>query len=134
MDAPKNRTEIRVYFEDTDFTGRVYHGAFVRYLERARTECLRARGVDHRQLASGKRPVFFTIRGLDMRFHGPAQIDDLLVVESEPGGSRAILTFRQRVLREDQLIVSADVELCMIDGAGRPVRPPPEVLALMRGS
>lgn len=129
-----SRTEIRVYFEDTDFTGRVYHGAFVRFLERARTECLRARGVDHHNLANAPQPAFFTIRNLSLKFSGPAMIDDLLVVESESGGQRAILTFHQRVLREGRVIVTADVELCMIDGAGRPVRPPPEIVALMHGS
>jgi len=125
------RTEIRVYFEDTDFSGRVYHGAFVRFLERGRTECLRALGINHHMLASGARPIYFTIRGMSLKFHGPALIDDLLVVESEPGGARATMRFNQRILREGRPIVSAEVELCMIDAAGRPVRPPAEIVKLM---
>lgn len=125
------RTEIRVYFEDTDFSGRVYHGAFVRFLERGRTECLRALGINHHMLASAARPVFFTIRSMSLSFSGPALIDDLLVVESEPGGARATIRFHQKILREGRPIVSADVELCVIDADGRPVRPPAEIVKLM---
>lgn len=127
------RTDIRVYFEDTDFSGRVYHGAYVRFLERGRTECLRSLGVNHQMLASAARPLFFAIRKLALTFHGPAQIDDLLTVESEPGGTRATIEFRQRILKGDAVIVDATVELCLIDAAGRPSRPPPEIVQLMRG-
>lgn len=128
------KTEIRVYFEDTDFTGRVYHGAYVRFLERGRTEWLRSLGVDHRMLASSERPVYFTIRKMTLDFHGPALIDDLLTVESNPEVARATMIFRQRIFKADQLIVSAEVELCLIDAAGRPVRPPREIVALTRES
>lgn len=128
------KTDIRVYFEDTDFSGRVYHGAYVRFLERGRTEWLRSLGIDHRMLASAERPVYFTIRGMSLTFYGPALIDDLLTVESEPSAARATMIFRQRILKGDQLLVSAEVELCLIDGDGRPVRPPREIVALMGGS
>ncbi len=128
------KTDIRVYFEDTDFTGRVYHGAFVRFLERGRTEWLRSQGVDHQMLARAERPVYFTIRNMSLTFHGPALIDDLLTVESEPSAARATMIFRQRVLKADRLLLSAEVELCLIDGDGRPVRPPREIVALMVGS
>ena len=126
-----NTIDIRVYFEDTDFTGRVYHGAFVRFLERGRTEWLRSLGINHLMLAAGDKPVYFTIRNMSLNFRGPALIDDLLTVESEPRASRATMIFRQRVLKGDQLLVSAEVELCLIDAAGRPVRPPREIVALM---
>lgn len=122
------RFPVRVYFEDTDFSGRVYHGAFVRFLERGRTEALRAGGIDHRALERRDPPLFFTLRGLAMTFHGPAFIDDLLEVETVPAeGGRAALLLDQRVLREEVPIVTARVELCLIDREGRPRRPPADI-------
>jgi acyl-CoA thioester hydrolase len=122
------RHEIRVYFEDTDFSGRVYHGAFVRFLERGRTEALRSGGIDHRTLERREPPLWFTLRGLSMTFHGPAFIDDLLVVETTPAeGGRASLLLGQRILRQDTPIVTARVELCLIDREGRPRRPPDDI-------
>jgi len=126
------RHEIRVYFEDTDFTGRVYHGAFVRFLERGRTEALRAGGIDHRALERRDPPLWFTLRSLSLTFQGPAFIDDLLVVETTPAdGARASLLIDQRVLREDAPIVRAQVELCLVDRQGRPRRPPGDLRAAM---
>ncbi|MEM8853178.1 MAG: YbgC/FadM family acyl-CoA thioesterase [Pseudomonadota bacterium] len=117
--------EIRVYFEDTDFSGRVYHGAFVHFLERARTEFLREHGIDHTMLASDHDPLFFTLRGLNLSFKGPAFIDDLLAIRTEPGPpGRARLTMMQTVFRDESAIASAEVELCLIDKNGRPRRPP----------
>lgn len=123
---------IRVYFEDTDFTGRVYHGAYVRFLERGRTEHLRAAGIDHQMLASAARPLYFTIRSMTLAFHGPALIDDLLTVDSVPVlAGRATFRFEQKILRGADLLVRADVELCLIDGNGRPARPAPQLLAAL---
>lgn len=123
---------VRVYFEDTDFSGRVYHGAFVRFLERGRTELLRGRGIDHRSLAALSRPLYFTLRGLVLSFHGPAFIDDELTVVSEPlGDRRASIRLAQTIVRGERTIVRAEVELCVIDGDGRPVRPSPAIRAAL---
>jgi len=121
-----NRHPVRVYFEDTDFTGRVYHGAFVRFLERGRSEFLRAAGIDHAALAAAEPARFFTLRTIAMTFRAPASIDELLAVETRPaaGSGRATFRFDQRVVREAVTLVEAAVELCLIDAAGRPVRPP----------
>ena len=128
-----NRHPVRVYFEDTDFSGRVYHGAFVRFLERGRTEFLRESGVDHTALAQGTPPLFFTLRAMHLGFAGPAFIDDLLTVETEPtGAGRAVFTMAQRILRADRAIVTATVELCLIDATGRPSRPPAAVAARLK--
>jgi acyl-CoA thioester hydrolase len=122
---------VRVYFEDTDFSGRVYHGAFVRFLERGRTELLRERAIDHRALAERDPPLFFTLRALRMTFHGPALIDDLLVVTTAPGeSSRASIDLAQSIRRGSTVIVRAEVQLCLIDAEGRPQRPPREVRAV----
>ena len=79
--------DVRVYFEDTDFSGRVYHGAYIRFLERGRSELIRAAGLDHRALADQAKPVYFTLRRIDVSFHAPAVIDDLVRVETTPVAS-----------------------------------------------
>jgi len=121
---------VRVYFEDTDFTGRVYHGAFVRFLERGRTEALRDGGFDHATLARRDPPLWFTLRDLTLTFRGPAFIDDLLHVRTEPaaGGAASIL-LNQRIERDGAVIVTARVTLCLIDAGGRPRRPPDVIRA-----
>lgn len=124
--------EIRVYFEDTDFSGRVYHGAYIRFLERGRTEMLRAAGLDHRALAAQTPPIYFTLRRLDATFHGPAVIDDLLTIETSPvEAGRATFVLDQAVVRDGVRLVSAQAELCLIDAAGRPQRPSAEVRAAL---
>ncbi|WP_420394081.1 hotdog domain-containing protein [Acuticoccus sp.] len=124
--------ELRVYFEDTDFSGRVYHGAFIRFLERGRTELLRAAGLDHRALAAADPPVYFTLRRLDATFHGPAVIDELLTVETEPlAAGRASFRLRQAIVVGTRRLVSAEAELCLIGADGRPRRPPPDVRAVL---
>ncbi len=129
------RFPVRVYFEDTDFSGRVYHGAHIRFLERGRTEFLRASGIDHRQLAASDDPLFFALRALDTRFLAPAVIDDLLAVETVPGEEgRAAFVLHQRILKEEAVLVTARAELCLIDARGRPRRPPPAVRAALQGS
>lgn len=125
-------TEVRVYFEDTDFSGRVYHGAFIRFLERGRTELLRASGLDHAALAAQERPVYFTLRRIDVAFHAPAVIDDLLTVETTPvEAGRANFLLRQTILCGGRKLISATAELCLIDDRGRPQRPPGAVRAAL---
>lgn len=125
-------TEVRVYFEDTDFSGRVYHGAFIRFLERGRTELLRASGLDHAALAAQEPPIYFTLRRIDVTFHGPAVIDDLLTVETTPlEAGRANFRLAQAVVCRGRRIVSAEAELCLIDPRGRPQRPSPAVRAAL---
>lgn len=123
---------VRVYFEDTDFSGRVYHGAFIRFLERGRTEFLRAAGLDHRALAAADPPLYFTLRRIDVAFHAGAAIDDLLTVTTEPReAGRAVFVVGQAIVRDGACIVEARAELCLIDAAGRPRRPPAAVRAAL---
>jgi len=128
------RFEVRVYYEDTDFSGRVYHGALVRFLERGRTEMLRAAGIDHRDLEMRDTPLFFTLTSLRLTFRGPAFIDDVLVVTTEPARTRrATLVLPQAIEREATTIARGEAELCLVDRQGRPRRPPTDVLAALAG-
>jgi acyl-CoA thioester hydrolase len=112
---------VRVYYEDTDASGRVYHASYVRFLERGRTEWLRTRGFSHRELAASD-GIAFVVRAMTIDFLAPAQIDDLLVVETGAEPPRgASIVFRQRILLGDRAIVEASVRAAGIRG-GRPVR------------
>ncbi|MBM3550917.1 MAG: tol-pal system-associated acyl-CoA thioesterase [Alphaproteobacteria bacterium] len=126
-----HRTTIRVYYEDTDFSGLVYHASYLRFMERARTEMLRALGLDQRALLDGAAgaPIFFVVRSMDIDFRRPATMDDELTVETEAlrlGG--ASLSLEQRVLRQEELLVSAKVTVVCVE-AGRARRFPPDVRA-----
>lgn len=121
---------VRVYFEDTDFSGVVYHGSYVRFLERGRTDLLRLLGIGHDALDRGDHgePLAFAVRRMTLDFHKPARIDDLLEVETLVGdltGARIHLS--QKVRRGAEVLVAADVTVAMIDEAGRARRFPAEI-------
>lgn len=114
---------IRVYYEDTDFSGNVYHAAYLKFMERGRTEFLRAEGVHHSELA--KEGIAFAVRSMEIDFTAAAHIDDLLEVATEMVGlSGARLTLRQTVRREAIMLVTATVVIVAISTGGRPVRLP----------
>jgi acyl-CoA thioester hydrolase len=128
---PFQRLSVRVYYEDTDFSGLVYHASYLRFMERARTEMLRSLGLDQKALLEGAAgaPIFFVVRSMDVDFQKPATMDDQLTVETEAlelGG--ASLTLQQRVLRNAELLVCAKVRVVCVEG-GRARRLPPEVRA-----
>ncbi len=125
-----NRTQVRVYYEDTDFSGRVYHASYVRFLERGRTEWLRQLGLRHDTLAQTR--TAFAVKRLEIDFRAPAFIDDALSIVTEIAALRgAALRFRQQILRGEQLLVVAEAQVVTISN-NRPVRPPRELLATLR--
>ncbi len=123
IDPPAEVLLVRVYYEDTDFSGRVYHASYLRFLERGRTEWLRGRGLAHRELAETSF-VAFAVRSLQIEFLAPALMDDLLRVETaiaKTGG--ASIDFRQRILCGDAELITAVVRVAAIRD-GRPARIP----------
>ncbi len=116
---------VRVYYEDTDFTGVVYHGAYVRFLERGRSDFLRLCGVNHAELATGDDPFAFAVTKLEIAFRRAARVDDALTVrtiyEAVKGPRLHIV---QTILRGEELIAEARVEAVCLDLAGRARRPP----------
>ncbi len=116
----------RVYVEDTDFSGLVYHASYVRFMERARTELLRSLGMQQREFHAGEAPIIFVVRTMDIDFRKPAVMDDLLSIETqavELGG--ASFTLDQRVMRDGELLVGATVKVVCVEN-GRARRLPPE--------
>lgn len=125
---------VRVYYEDTDFGGVVYHANFLRFMERARTEYVRARGITQSELrdAAGE-PLAFVVRQMGIEFLRPGRMDNLLTVETrvlKRGG--ASVTMAQRVLRDGEVLVTADVTVVLI-GGGRPRRVPADLAAKLFG-
>ena len=117
---------VRVYYEDTEFSGRVYHASFLRFLERGRTEWLRRRGFAHRDLAEGS-GVMFAVRSLKIDYLMPAMMDDLLEVETRAAVVRgASIAFHQRVMRADKELVTAEALVASLRD-GRPARIPAEL-------
>jgi acyl-CoA thioester hydrolase len=123
MSFDRSELAVRVYYEDTDFSGRVYHASYLRFLERGRTEWLRARGLTHQDLAAST-GIAFAVRSMQIDFLGPAQIDDLLRVETRAAMARgASIEFRQRVVLGEKTLVVETVRVAAIKD-GRPARLP----------
>jgi len=122
---------VRVYYEDTDFSGVVYHASYLRFMERGRTELLRARGMSQgTSLSAEPGDRFgFAVRAMTIDFRRPARMDDLLTIETqvvEIGG--ASMELAQRVKSGDDLLVEATVRIaCVVDG--RPCRIPAAIRA-----
>ena len=118
---------LRVYYEDTDFTGIVYHANYLRYMERGRTNYLRMHGIDHRAMfeqSGGDGPGYaFVVHSMNIDFHKPARMDDVLTVLTSPELVRgASATLHQRVLRGGELLVEARVRFAVISrGRARPI-------------
>jgi acyl-CoA thioester hydrolase len=124
--APADALWVRVYYEDTDFSGRVYHASYLRFLERGRTEWLRRRGFTHLDLAESS-GVVFAVRSLQIDYLAPAMMDDLLEVETSVTAVRgASITFHQRVVRGDKALVTASVLAASIRN-DRPARIPADL-------
>jgi acyl-CoA thioester hydrolase len=114
---------IRVYYEDTDFSGAVYHANYLRFLERGRTEMVRAAGIDQASLhaATG---LGFVVRRMAIEFLRPASMDDLLTVTTQPQEVRgASMTLRQEISRGEELLLTAEVVVAAVR-QGRAVRIP----------
>jgi acyl-CoA thioester hydrolase len=130
IEAGVHRIRIRVYYEDTDAAGIVYHAAYLRFAERARTEMLRRLGLDHASLRA-RFGLVFTVRRCAIDYRAPARLDDLLEVESglvRLGG--ASVDLEQRVLCEGRLLAALALRLALLDLDLRVARLPRELAHL----
>ena len=124
FDGRAHLLPVRVYYEDTDFTGLVYHANYVRYFERGRSDCLRAMGIGHAELLKGGEPLAFVVSEMALSFLKPARIDDALVVRTlyeAVKGPRLLI--RQSVERGGEVLCRAEVTAVCIHLDGRPRRP-----------
>lgn len=126
----RHQQQVRVYYEDTDFSGIVYHASYLRFMERGRTNYLRLIGADHRALfaqAAAEAPGFaFVVRHMSIDFKKPAHMDDVLDIVTAPVDVKgaSVLLFQQ-VRRNDDLIVEARVQVAFVSGGrARPIPKP----------
>lgn len=125
FEGREHRLPVRVYYEDTDFTGLVYHANYVRYFERGRSDCLRLMGVGHAELLDGDQPMAFVVSKMGLSFLRPARIDDELLVRTSYDavkGPRLLIS--QAITRGEDVLCRAEVEAVCIHMDGRPRRPP----------
>jgi len=125
-----HRLPVRVYYEDTDFSGVVYHARYLHFFERGRTDSLRCLGIHHSELAEHDAPTAFAVRRMNIEFERAARVDDALVVETTykpQKGPR--LMMEQTLKRGDVVIASASVQAVCIDQTGKAKRPPRWMMA-----
>jgi acyl-CoA thioester hydrolase len=124
---------LRVYYEDTDAGGIVYYANYLKFIERARTEALLARGLSQTALRE-EHGVLFVVREVRVRYLAPARLEDQLVVTTRvapAAGPR--IEMAQDVRRDGQVLAKCRVSLTCVGPAGRPVRIPPQVAAALGG-
>lgn len=120
---------IRVYIEDTDAGGIVYHANHLKFCERARSEWLRANGIQHYLLQGG---FAFVVHRLQAHYQQPAKMDDLLLVSVEPiACTGATFRLRQRITRAEMPIAELEVVIACVNAQGKPCRVPPAIQALI---
>lgn len=116
---------VRVYYEDTDASGIVYHANYLKFIERGRTDVLRCAGLDHRRMMDADDMTAFAVRQMAIRFHSPARLDDALEVRTrfvELRGAR--IRAEQDVWRDGDRLFEAEVEIAVLDRQGRARRIP----------
>ena len=124
---------VRIYYEDTDFSGLVYHANYVRYFERGRSDFLRLAGVSHTDLLERHDPAAFVVTRMEIDFKRPARIDDALQVRTTYDAARgARLSITQRITRGEELIVQAQVSAACISLDGKPRKPPAGLVDALR--
>jgi acyl-CoA thioester hydrolase len=137
LDGRRHILPVRVYFEDTDFSGLVYHTSYLRWCERGRSDFLRLSGIHHTALfdgGGGAESTFFAIRHMEIDFLKPARMDDVLEVITEPAETGpATLTLAQRIERGGVTLFTARVLAVLLNRAGKPQRMPPALRQMSGG-
>jgi acyl-CoA thioester hydrolase len=132
IDGCEHVLAVRVYYEDTDFSGIVYHANYLKYCERGRSDFLRLIGVHHAALHAAEAATArlgFAVTAMDTRFHKPARIDEVLEVRTrfmELKGAR--FSLRHSVSRSGTALFTADLTAALVDGTGKPRRLPADML------
>ena len=115
---------LRIYFEDTDLSGLVYHANYLRYMERARSDMLRVAGIDQRASQESGLGVY-AVTDIQIRYRRPARLDDdLTVVSRVTGVGAATCAIHQSVMREAEQLTDATVSVAWLTPQGRPQRQP----------
>jgi acyl-CoA thioester hydrolase len=137
IEGARHILPVRVYFEDTDFSGLVYHASYLRWCERGRSDWLRLLGVYHSALIAPEsgEPAAFVVRRLEIDYLRPARIDEVLEVTTEcTEVSGVYLLLLQQIRRGETTLCKVVVKVVLISQSGKPMRlPPPIREALLQG-
>lgn len=129
FDGTRHQFAVRVYFEDTDFSGVVYHARYLHFMERARSDMLARVGIDQRSVHDAGEGAY-AVTQMTIKFKRPAHFDDALLVTSRVRAVRgASVDIHQTVSRDSELLMAADVTAAFVSPDGRPVRQPKSWLA-----
>jgi len=129
----EHRFPLRIYFEDTDVAGIVYYANYLRFMERARSDMLRAVGIDQRATLESDGGVY-AVAEVAIRYRRPARLDDVLLVSSRVLEVRAASTvIHQRVMRGDEVLTEGQVTAAFLTTGGRPQRQPREWVRIFQG-
>jgi len=121
---------VRVYYEDTDFTGIVYHANYLKFAERGRTNFLRLLGINHLDLIKDKDPKYFVVYSMDTKFLGTSTIDDILEVRSFFKGIKGPrLIINQEIFNKERNLFSAKIEFAILDKNGKPRKFPDDMIS-----
>jgi acyl-CoA thioester hydrolase len=133
FDGRVHHLPVRVYYEDTDFTGLVYHANYLRFFERGRSDFLRLADIHHSLLLDGPEPTGFAVNRMHLEFLKAARIDNALVVETTFETMRGPRIFIAQVLKRGaDALVRAEVQVCCISLTGKPKKPPPMLLERLK--
>ena len=128
----EHRYPLRVFFEDTDLSGVVYHANYLRFMERARSDMLRVAGIDQRAAFEAGGGAY-AVADLQIRFRAPARLDDALLVVSSLAQVRAAsVVIHQQVRRSGEVLTDATVTAALVSPAGRAQRQPAAWTAIYR--
>ncbi|MFC7291638.1 tol-pal system-associated acyl-CoA thioesterase [Hirschia litorea] len=129
IEADEHILPVRVYYEDTDFTGVVYHANYLKFFERGRSDFLRFVGMSHEKLSQEENPLAFAVARMEIDFKRPAKIDDALKVHTRFLGAKgARLIFDQNIFRDQTLLCAAKVTIVQINMDGALIRPTESLL------
>ena len=120
--------QIRVFYEDTDFTGIVYHANYLKFAERGRTNFLRLLGINHAELMNAEEPKYFVVYKMNTKFLGSSTIDDLLEVRSNFIGVEGIrLKINQNIYNDQKKVFFADIEFALLNKDAKPLKFPSDM-------
>lgn len=133
IEGGAHRLIVRVYYEDTDFSGLVYHASHLKFFERGRSDYLRLLGIHHHELAAQETPLVFAVAEIHIRYRAAARIDDILTVTSRLTGLKGAQLFvEQAITRGDALVAEARLSAVCLDGKGAPRRLPKPLMDVIK--
>ena len=124
-------TKVKIYYEDTDASGRVYYANYLKYLERGRTDFLSSLGFSHKDLYE-KNNIYFVVKTCNIEYIKPANFEDILEIKSSiVNFSKAKIEFNQKILRDDQLLIDSKILIVSINTENKISKMPNEMLEIL---